>query len=85
MLSIRRIILTGLAVVAIGAIWPSKTIAQGNSSSGVVTVFDHEKMDASFTTALSNGGSNLLWSHASGNVTSSVCAQSRVREGCVQT
>jgi mannose-6-phosphate isomerase-like protein (cupin superfamily) len=84
MLNIRKIVLTGLAVVAIGAVWHRKTIAQGNSSSGVVTVFDHEKLDASFTTALSNGGSNLLWSHTSSNVTYNVDTHSResVKAAC---
>ena len=48
MLNIRQAVLTGLAVAAIGAVWHAKTIAQENSSSGVVTVFDHEKLNASF-------------------------------------
>ena len=65
MSNIRKTVLTGLAVVAIGAVWHAKTSAQDNSSSGVVTVFDHENLDASFTKAVSNGGSNLLWSHTS--------------------
>ena len=65
MLNVRKMVVTGLTVVAIGAIWHANTIAQENSSSGIVTVFDHEKMDASFARAFSNGGAGLLWSHTS--------------------
>ena len=61
----KTLLLTGFSVLAIAAVWHGKTIAQENSSSGIVTVFDHEKLDASFTKALSNQGSNLLWSHTS--------------------
>ena len=84
MLKIRKTALTGLAVVAIGAVWHAKTSAQDNSSSGVVTVFDHEKLDASFTKAVSNGGSNLLWSHTSGKGTYNVDTHSResVKAAC---
>lgn len=45
MLNIRIAVLTCLAVVAIGAVWHVKTTAQENSSIGVVTVFNHEKLD----------------------------------------
>jgi ABC-type uncharacterized transport system substrate-binding protein len=65
MLNIRKTVLTGLAVVVLGAVWHAKTTAQENSSFGVVTVFDHQKLDASFAKALSNEGTNLLWSHTS--------------------
>ena len=94
MWNIRRAVLTGLAVVAIGACWHAKTIAQGNSPSGaaqgrtagtgVVTVFDHEKLNASFAKALSNGGSNLLWSHTSKQGTYNVSTHSResVKAAC---
>src|SRR6202166_1220547 len=87
MRNIRKAVLTGLAVVAIGAAGHAKTIAQGTLTSGavaagagtvgVVTVFDHEKLDASFAKALSNGGSNLLWSHASRQGTYNVSTHSR--------
>jgi hypothetical protein len=77
MLNIRRVVLTCLAVVAIGAVWPARTIAQGNSSSGVVTVFDHEKLDASFTTALAKGGTDVVWSYTSGNMTYKVRTHGR--------
>ena len=94
MWNIRKAVLTGLAVIAIGAFWHAKTIAQGNSTSGsvaagagtvgVVTVFDHEKLDASFAKALSNGGSNLLWSHTSRQGTYNVSTHSResVKAAC---
>jgi mannose-6-phosphate isomerase-like protein (cupin superfamily) len=92
MLNIRKTVLTGLAVVAIGAVWHAKTIAQENSSSGVVTVFDHEKLEASFAKALSNGGSNLLWSRTSSQGTYNVDTHSRESvkaackpEGCSHT
>src|ERR1700693_2750653 len=84
MLNIRKTVLAGLAVVAIGAVWHAKTIAQENSSSGVVTLFDHEKLDASFAKAASNGGSNLLWNHTSSKGTYNVDTHSResVKAAC---
>jgi mannose-6-phosphate isomerase-like protein (cupin superfamily) len=84
MLNVRMTVLTGLAVVAIGALWHAKTSAQENSSSGVVTVFDHEKLDASFAKALSNAGSNLLWSRTSSIGTYDVSTHSResVKAAC---
>ena len=84
MLNIRKTVLTGLAIVAIGTVWHAKTIAQENSSPGVVTVFDHEKLDASFATAVSNGGSNLLWSRTSSKGTYNVVTHSResVKSAC---
>ena len=84
MLKIRNAVLTGLAAVAIGAVWHAKTSAQENSSAGVVTVFDHQKMDASFAKAASNGGSNLLWSHTSSKGTYNVDTHSResVKAAC---
>ena len=62
MLNIRKTILTGFAGFAIGAIWHTESMAQENPTSGVVTVYDHARLDASFTKALANGGSDLLWS-----------------------
>ena len=84
MLDIRKATLTGLAVVVIGAVWHAKTSAQENSSSGVVTVFDHQKMDASFAKAFANGGAGLLWSHTSGKGTYNVDTHSResVKAAC---
>ena len=84
MWNIRKTVLTGLAVVAIAAMWHAKTSAQENSSSGVVTVFDHEKLDTSFAKAASNGGSNLLWSHTSSKGTYNVDTHNRdsVKAAC---
>jgi mannose-6-phosphate isomerase-like protein (cupin superfamily) len=80
MLNIRRTVLAALTIVAIGAFWNAKTNAQENSSSGVVTVFDHEKMDASFAKAFSNGGAGVLWSHTSSKGTYNVDTHSRESE-----
>ena len=92
MLNIRRIALIGLGVVAIGSVWHAKTTAQENSFVGVVTVFDHEKLDASFAKAISNGGSDLLWSRTSSKGTYNVSTHSRESvkaackpEGCSHT
>jgi mannose-6-phosphate isomerase-like protein (cupin superfamily) len=84
MSNIRKAVLTGLAVVAIGAVWHPKTIAQEKSSIGVITVFDHAKLDASFAKALSSGGSDLLWSHISAKGTYNVDMHSResVKAAC---
>lgn len=92
MWSIRKTVVTGLAVVAIAAIWHARTSAQENSSVGVVTVFDHEKLDASFAKAVTNGGSDLLWSRTSSQGTTNVSTHSRESvkaackpEGCSHT
>jgi mannose-6-phosphate isomerase-like protein (cupin superfamily) len=92
MLNIRRIALIGLGVVAIGSVWHARTTAQENSSVGVVTVFDHEKLDASFAKAISNGGSDLLWSRTPSKGTYNVSTHSRESvkaackpEGCSHT
>jgi mannose-6-phosphate isomerase-like protein (cupin superfamily) len=84
MLSMGKTFLVGLGVVAIGAVWHGKTIAQEHSSSGVITVFDHEKLNASFAKAVSNGGSDLLWSHTSSQGTYNVDTHSResVKAAC---
>src|ERR1700680_3461578 len=92
MLNIRETVLAALTIVAIGAVWHAKTIAQENSSSGVVTVFDHQKLDESFAKAISNGGSDLLWSRTSSQGTYNVDTHSRESgkaackpEGCSHT
>lgn len=59
---IRKSILTGLLVVALGVGWVGKTIAQGNPSSPVVTYIDHEKVNASFA----KGGAPILFAGPSG-------------------
>lgn len=84
MLNIRKTVLSGLAVVAIGVVWNATSIAQEKSSAGIVTVFDHDKLDASFAKAFSNGGSNLVWSHTSSKGTYDVSTHSResVKAAC---
>jgi hypothetical protein len=84
MSNMRKPILIGCAVVVIGALWHAKSTAQENSYRGVVTVFDHEKLDASFNKALANEGSNLLWSQTSSVGTYNVDTHSResVKSAC---
>jgi len=84
MWNIRRTVLTGLAVVAIGTVWQGNTTAQENSSAGIITVFDHTKLDASFARAVSSGGSDLLWSRTSSKGTFDVSTHSResVKSAC---
>jgi mannose-6-phosphate isomerase-like protein (cupin superfamily) len=61
----RRLLIAASVVLLIGAVWQGTTRAQQNSSAGVVTVFDHAKLDASFAKAIANGGSEPLWSRTS--------------------
>jgi hypothetical protein len=84
MLKMRKPLLIGCAAVAIGALWHAKSTAQENSYRGIVTVFDHEKLNASFNKALANAGSNLLWSHTSSVGTYNVDTHSResVKSAC---
>jgi quercetin dioxygenase-like cupin family protein len=72
---IRKSILIGLTVVAIGAGWLGKTIAQENTSSSVVTYFDHEKVNASFA----KGGSPILFTGQSGQGSFRVRTASRIQ------
>jgi mannose-6-phosphate isomerase-like protein (cupin superfamily) len=83
-MKIRKTVVTGLAVVAIGAVWHARSSAQEHSSAGIITVFEHEKLDASFNKALASGGSNLLWSHTSAKGTYNVDTHSResVKAAC---
>jgi mannose-6-phosphate isomerase-like protein (cupin superfamily) len=62
MLYIRKIVLTALAVLAFSAGWLSKTIAQQNPSSPVITYFSHERVDASFAKATASDGGGVLFS-----------------------
>src|SRR5437868_6602555 len=79
MSSIRTIVMTAAAVIAAGAAWRAESAAQTNAAPGVgvVTVFDHAKLDASFATALANGGAAPLWSRTSSYGTSDVSVHSR--------
>jgi mannose-6-phosphate isomerase-like protein (cupin superfamily) len=81
---IRKLVLTGLALAAIGALWQPHTTAQEPSTTGFITIFDHQKLGASFAKALSNAGSDVVWSHQSGDATYSVSTHSRgtVKAAC---
>ncbi len=82
MLNSRSAVLGRLAFVAMAAACSVTLLAQ--ATPGVVTVFDHEKLDASFSQALANGGGNALWSHISGQKTYTVQTHSRdsVKAAC---
>jgi hypothetical protein len=60
MLSIHKITLTVLVLVVFGAGWLTKTAAQQNASSPVITYFSHEKVDASFVKALSSNSEQKI-------------------------
>lgn len=77
--SIRTMVITGAAVIVAGAAWHAKSVAQENtvSGAGVVTVFDHAKLDGSFASALTHGGTAPLWSRTSSYGTSDVSVHSR--------
>jgi quercetin dioxygenase-like cupin family protein len=78
MSNIRILFIAGVAVVAAGAVWHAESLAQESASgAGVVTVFDHTKLDASFAKALANGGTQPLWSRTSNYGTSEVSVHSR--------
>ena len=79
MWSIRKMVMTGAAIIAAGSAWQVKSVAQENAASavGVATVFDHTKLDASFAKALANGGAAPLWSRTSSYGTSDVSVHSR--------
>ncbi len=67
------------AIIAAGAAWHESSVAQEKSPSGVgvVTVFDHAKLDSSFARALASGGTAPIWSRTSGYGTSEVSVHSR--------
>jgi len=70
---------TAAATIASVVFWHAASLAQQNarSGAGVVTIFDREKLDASFAKALSNGGTAPLWSRTSSYGTSDVSVHSR--------
>ena len=79
MWSIRKLAMTGVAIIAAGSAWHAKSVAQENAASGagVATVYDHTNMDASFAKALANRGTALLWSRTSSYGKSDVSVHSR--------
>ena len=84
MFNLRRMALTGLAVVAISVGWLVDTVAQEPSAYSSVTIFDHQKVDASFDKALSAGGSMILFRRTTPQGVYRVNTQSResVRAAC---
>lgn len=84
MFNIRRIVLTCFAMAAISSGWLANTVAQEPSTYSSVTVFDHEKVDASFDKALSAGGSMILFRRTTPQGIYRVNTQSResVRAAC---
>lgn len=94
MWSMRKTVLTGLAVLAVGGGWLSKAVAQDEAPSTYtfVTIFDHKKVAASFTQALHSGGGRILFRRTSPNGIYRVNTQSResvlgacAKEGCFHT
>ncbi|HZP33725.1 MAG TPA: hypothetical protein VFB23_10235 [Candidatus Acidoferrales bacterium] len=88
-MNMRKFSLAILAAAAFAAGWFVrgsfvKVAAQEKSSTGVVTVFDRQKLDASFGKALASEGSSLLWSHTSSAGTYNVDTHSResVKSAC---
>ena len=78
MWSIRKMVMTGAAIIAAGSAWHAKSVAQeAASGAGVATVYDHTNMDASFAKALANRGTALLWSRTSSYGKSDVSVHSR--------
>jgi mannose-6-phosphate isomerase-like protein (cupin superfamily) len=73
----RKPAVTALAVLAVFLLWHARTTAQENASAGIITVFDHAKLDASFARALDHEGSDVIWGHASNGATYNVSAHSR--------
>jgi hypothetical protein len=73
------VIAASAAVIAAVVMWQGNSAAQGNAppGAGVVTVFDHAKLDASFAKALANGGTAPVWSRTSSYGTSEVSVHSR--------
>ena len=79
MRSIRKAVIAGAAVVLAGSALQVTSAAQENtvSGAGVVTVFDHSKLDDAFAKALVNGGTAPVWSRTSRYGTSEVSVHSR--------
>jgi mannose-6-phosphate isomerase-like protein (cupin superfamily) len=72
-----RPMFTALALLTAAGFWHARTLAQEAPSAGLVTVFDHEKVDASFAKADAKGGNNHLWSRTVGGVDYDVHTHSR--------
>lgn len=77
MQSIRNLVITGAALITAAAAWHETVAQETPSGAGVVTVYDHTKLDASFAKALANGGTAPLWGRTSSYGTSNVSVHSR--------
>lgn len=73
----RAVVAGGLALAAASVFWCTKTMAQENRFAGLITVFDHSKVEASFAKAAASGGNNHLWSRTAGGVNYDVHTHSR--------
>ena len=78
--------MAGAAGIAALAASQVESVAQENAASvvGVVTIFDHAKMDASFANALARGGTAPLWSGApsEGRLEASVHSRESTTSAC---
>ena len=72
-----RVAAGGLVLAAASVLWCAKTMAQEGRSAGLITVFDHSKVEASLAKAAANGGNNHLWSRTVGGVSYDVHTHSR--------
>src|SRR3954464_15129985 len=79
MRSIRKLALAGAAMMAAGGAWHATSLAADTARSdvGLVTVFDHGKLDASFAKALASGGTEHIWNRTSSYGISDVSVHSR--------
>jgi hypothetical protein len=78
MLTIRKTALIAVAIVAMGAGWLARTLAQEPASTyPFITVFDHSKVDASFAKAIPAGGSMVLFRRTTAQGPYRVNTQSR--------
>jgi len=77
--SLRNTLIAGAAVLAAGTAWQTNSVAQETARSdiGLVTVFDHAKLDAAFGKALASGGTAPVWSRTSRYGTTDVSVHSR--------
>ena len=75
----RHVITAAVAVIGAAVVWHGMSAAQVNAGTGpgVVTVFDHGKLDASFAKALANGGKEPIWDRTSNYGTSEVSVHMR--------
>jgi mannose-6-phosphate isomerase-like protein (cupin superfamily) len=75
----RNVVAAAAMLIAAGAAWQAKNFAEENNASGtgVVTVFDHTKLEAGFADALANGGTAPLWSQRSSYGLTNVSVHSR--------